>query len=428
MNPNSPTCPKAGWSYKRSYYAPRHTGIISATCPDLVLSPGCYGRRVLITGARAGRRASRSAGLAALGTVVAVALGACGSSGEPSGTGTGGEGTLVTSTTRIANAGVLGNDRRPDESCAPEPARLDEGPPDREVRNAVGHGVSPPIPDMTLVRADPQRIAVLSVDQLDALCALGLQSRIVVAATTDGSDTQPSYLGAVIHDLPAAGSRSEPDLEAIRAATPDLILGSVALTPSEFPALTDIAPTVLGGAPGTAWQDNLRTVGAATGRLAAADALIEEFDRAAAKTGQDNDATHFQASVVQFTDTTMRVFGVDNFAGSVLADVGVDRPAAQRFSDKPYVEVGITDEDLGNSPDFSIAEGDVVYVSFATAEARERAPKVMDGDAWRRLSANRDNRVFAVNNEVWHGDGEPGNIVAARGILADLRWVNSPIN
>jgi iron complex transport system substrate-binding protein len=124
----------------------------------------------------------------------------------------------------------------------------------------------------------------------------------------------------------------------------------------------------------------------------------------------------------------MRVFGVDNFPGSVLADVGLDRPAPQRFTDKPYVEVGITDEDLGNSPDFSVADGDIVYVSFATAEARERAPKVMDSDAWRRLSANRDNRVFAVNNEIWQGNTGAGNIVAARGILPDLRWVNSPIN
>jgi iron complex transport system substrate-binding protein len=52
----------------------------------------------------------------------------------------------------------------------------------------------------------------------------------------------------------------------------------------------------------------------------------------------------------------------------------------------------------------------------------------MTGDAWRRLSAVRDNRVFAVNNEIWQGDDGAGNIVAARGILADLRWVNSPIN
>ena len=53
---------------------------------------------------------------------------------------------------------------------------------------------------------------VLSGDQLDALCALGLQSRIVAAALPDGSDSQPSYLGAAIHDVPAVGTRSAPDL------------------------------------------------------------------------------------------------------------------------------------------------------------------------------------------------------------------------
>ena len=128
---------------------------------------------------------------------------------------------------------------------------------------------------------------------------------------------------------------------------------------------------------------------------------------------------------MQLTDTTLRVFGPDNFPGSVLADVGVDRPAAQRFTDKPYVEVGTTDEDLDNSPDFSIADGDIVYVSFASSAAKDRAGDVMGSDAWKKLSANKDNRVFAVNNEVWQtGEG----IVAARGILADLRWVNAPIN
>lgn len=388
---------------------------------------GCYGLRVLFRGARAGHRISRSAGLAALSTaVVVVALNGCGSPDDSPAAGTGGPGSsVITSTTRIAGAGVLGNDRRPDESCAPEPARLEEGPPDRTVRNATGHGVSPPIPETTTVRADPQRIVVLSGDQLDALCALGLQSRIAAAAVPDGSDAQPSYLGGAVHQLPGAGHRTDPDLEAIREADPDLILGSVTLTPAQYPELSEIAPTVFGGAPGAAWKDNLRTVGEATGRREAADALIEDFDRAADRTAVDNDATHFQASVVQLTDTTMRVFGADNFAGSVLADVGVDRPVAQRFTDKPYIEIGISDEDLGDSPDFSAAEGDIVYVSFATAEARERASKVMDSDAWKRLSATRDGRVFAVNNEVWQtGEG----IIAARGILADLRWLNSPIN
>jgi iron complex transport system substrate-binding protein len=103
----------------------------------------------------------------------------------------------------------------------------------------------------------------------------------------------------------------------------------------------------------------------------------------------------------------------------------VDRPAAQRFSDKPYLEISVTDADLAGSPDLSAADGDIVYMSFASAGAKDRAPMVLDSEAWRKLSANRDNRVFVVNNEVWQsGQG----LIAARGIIEDLRWLNAPIN
>ncbi|HEX2213584.1 MAG TPA: iron-siderophore ABC transporter substrate-binding protein [Mycobacterium sp.] len=363
-----------------------------------------------------GRCAARTVGLAAIAAAVVVtALSGCGNlGGDPPANPD--APSVITSTTRIAGAGVLGNERRPDESCAPEPAAVDPGPPDRSVRHAAGE---------TQVRADPQRIVVLSGDQLDALCALGLQSRIVAAALPDGSDAQPSYLGQQIHDVPAVGTRSAPDLDGIKGAEPDLILGSEALTPEAFGALSEIAPTVFTGPAGAAWQDNLRTVGAATGRPDAANGLVDGFQRAADQTGAENDAPHFQASVVQFTDNTMRVYGTDTFPGSVLADVGVDRPAAQRFTDKPYVEVGVTDTDLADSPDRSIADGDIVYVSFDSPAARDRAPVVLESDAWKKLSATRDNRVFAVNNEVWQtGEG----IVAARGVLADLHWLNAPIN
>ncbi len=311
--------------------------------------------------------------------------------------------TPITSTTRIAGAGVLGNQRRPDESCAPEPAGLDPAP-----------GVP-----------DPQRIVALAGDELDALCALGLQARIVGAALPDGSPGQPSYLGTVVHDVHGVGTRSTPDLTAIAAAKPDLILGSQALAPDALPALSAIAPTVFTGAPGADWQDNLQKTGVATGRADAAGALIAGFTDKAKQVGAGIDAPHFQVSVVQFTDSVMRVYGANNFPASVLTDVGADRPAAQRFTDKPYIEIGITDANLDSSPDFSAADGDIVYLSFASAAAKDRAPKILQGSAWRKLSATRDNRVFIVNNEVWQtGQG----LVAARGILDDLHWLNAPIN
>jgi iron complex transport system substrate-binding protein len=358
------------------------------------------------------------AAAAAVATALSVTLATgCGGSNQQS-SNPDAEKSVVTSTTKVAGAGVLGNERRPDESCAPEPAQLDEGPPTREVRHAAGS---------TEVPADPQRIVVLSGDQLDALCALGLQSRIVAAALPDGTPdhpgSQPSYLGTVVHDVAPAGTRTKPDVAAIKAANPDLILGSQALTPEAYGELSGIAPTVFTGSPGPGWQDTLRTVGDATGRASAADGLIDGFNSDADKTGIQNDGVHFQASVVQLTENTLRIFGTDDFPASVLAAAHVDRPATQRFKDKPYVEVSTSE--VTKSTDFSAADGDIVYLSFDSAAAKARAGDVLESDAWKKLSATRDNRVFVVNDEVWQtGEG----IVAARGVLDDLRYVNAPIN
>ncbi|WP_201263425.1 iron-siderophore ABC transporter substrate-binding protein [Mycobacterium montefiorense] len=326
---------------------------------------------------------------------------------------------LVTPTTQIAGAGVLGNDRKPDESCARDAAPADSGST-HQAHNAVGL-----TPDSVQVPAEAQRIVVLSGDQLDALCALGLQSRVVAAALPDDSSSQPSYLGDAVHALPGVGPRNNPDLHGIAALHPDLILGSVALTPRMYPKLAAIAPTVFTGAPGAAWEDNLRIVGAATARNGAADGLIGSFTQRANQIGASHDAAHFQASVVQLTTNSLRIYGANNFPAAVLSAVGVDRPASQRFTDKPYIEIGTTDADLAKTPDFSAAEADVIYMSCATRADADRAAVILDSAGWRKLSANRDNRVYIVNDEVWQtGEG----VIAARGIVDDLRLVNAAIN
>ena len=328
--------------------------------------------------------------------------------------------SVSTPTTQIAGAGVLGNQRNPEESCAKEPAPADSGPSTRSVHNAAGGS-----PEPVQVSAEPQRIVVLSDDELDGLCALGLQNRVVAAALPDGATSQPAYLGATIRGVPSAGTRTAPELHSIAAAHPDLILGSQGLTPQLYPALSAIAPTVFTAAPGADWQDNLRSIGAATARRAAADTVLSEFAQLAEKTGATHDASHYQASIVELTTDTLRVYGANNFPASVLTQVGVDRPAEQRFTDKPYLEIGITDADLARTPDLSAADADIIYLSCVSPAAAQRAPAILNSAAWRSLAANRDNRVFVVNHELWQvGEG----VVAARGIVDDLRWINAPIN
>jgi iron complex transport system substrate-binding protein len=363
-----------------------------------------------------GRQSIVAAAVWVAAAAVVVTCGGCGAGSPPKASTR----SLVTPTTQIAGAGVLGNDRRPDQSCARDAAAADPGPPTRQAHNTAGV-----TPDVVAVPAEAQRIVALSGDQLDALCALGLQSRVVAAALPDGSSSQPSYLGDAVHGLPGVGTRTSPDLGGIAAAHPDLILGSVALTPKLYPQLSAIAPTVFTAAPGAAWEDNMRGVGAATARTAAVGGLLNGFAQRATQIGTAHDAGHFQASIVQLTTNTIRVYGANNFPASVLAAVGVDRPAAQRFTDKPYIEIAATDADLARNPDLSVADADVVYVSCATPAAAQRAGTVLDSDPWRKLSANHDNRVYVVNDEVWQtGEG----LVAARGIVEDLRLVNAPIN
>ena len=155
---------------------------------------------MLISGQRAGLMAASAAIATALIVTVVSGCGSPGGDEQPAA----GQQSVVTSTTRIASAGVLGNDRRPDESCAPEPTPVDPGPPDRAVRHAAGE---------TEVRADPQRIVVLSGDQLDALCALGLQSRVVAAALPDGTQDHPGTQPCVPrHSHPRRAGCGHPQL------------------------------------------------------------------------------------------------------------------------------------------------------------------------------------------------------------------------
>ncbi|HEX2291281.1 MAG TPA: hypothetical protein VHH53_14045, partial [Pseudonocardiaceae bacterium] len=93
---------------------------------------------MLISGPRRGFGAGRTLGLAAIATAVGMTVvSGCGSpGGDQPGAAT--PQSIVTSTTKIAGAGVLGNQRKPDESCAPDPMPVDPGPPDRMVRHAAG--------------------------------------------------------------------------------------------------------------------------------------------------------------------------------------------------------------------------------------------------------------------------------------------------
>ncbi|WP_415974390.1 ABC transporter substrate-binding protein [Rhodococcus sp. 077-4] len=309
--------------------------------------------------------------------------------------------TIIRTTTNIAGAGVVGNNRDTVGLC-PALAPLDPTGVEGNTR-PVGHAEG-----ISVIPADPRRIVVLDAAGLDASCAVGIWERVVGAATIDpdfrGDGDQPLYLGTGLASVPSVGPVGAPDIDAIAALDPDLILGGDSLGSSMYDSLEAIAPTVF-TATGRGWKDTFLQSAAALGRGQAGFEALASFSADAERVGRQIDAAQTQASLVRFDADSIEVDGPDSFAGQVLGEVGVARPQSQR--DAAFSV---------QSDNLAPVEGDIVYVRFAGPEGEAFGREVMDSDAWHTLGSVTDGRVFAVNDTVWSGSG----VIAARAILADL--------
>lgn len=326
-----------------------------------------------------------------LGLVVAscalVAVAGCGSESDDNAS------TITRTTTNIAGAGVIGYKRDTTGAC-PAPSAPDTAAGGtRQITHAAGTSSVP---------TDPERIVVLSTQALDAMCALGLWDRVVGAATLDGPNPQPDYMGAGISAIPSVGLVGDPDPRLIEQAHPDVIIGNV---PGSVPwrELEAIAPTVFTGKED--WRGEFRSAAAAVGRSTAGTQALADYQKDAADAGVSVNSAQTEASIVRFTADAMTVLGSDSFAGQVLADTGARRPAPQRghsFEVQP--------------DDLAAIDGDLIYVVPAGDAGKEHAIEVMKSDDWRNLGAADDRRVFAMDDAVWTGNG----VTAARALVNDI--------
>ncbi|MEW1959462.1 iron-siderophore ABC transporter substrate-binding protein [Kineococcus sp. NPDC059986] len=187
---------------------------------------------------------------------------------------------------------------------------------DRVVEHARGRSTVP---------AAPQRVVVLEPLQLDTAVALGVTP--VGAAVASNVTGVPAYLG-VGDAVQAVGTVPEPDLEAIAALRPDLVLGTQTRHGQFYDALNRIAPTVFMASQSDPWQDNVRLVGRALGREDRATELLDGFqdrcEEVAAAHDLDGTTT---ANLLRPRDGgTFSLYGPTSFAGSALECAGLELP------------------------------------------------------------------------------------------------------
>ena len=260
----------------------------------------------------------------------------------------------------------------------------------------------------TEVVADPQRVVVLDSSFLDASIALGVTP--IGAPEGVAGRGLPAYLGAdAVTGVEIIGETNVPNLEAIAALQPDLIIGAKVRHEVLYDTLSQIAPTVMSESSGTNWTDQVRLTADALGRVDQAEALLADFETRAAQVGPAIGAPGKTATIVRFIPGQTRLYGPETFSGSVLTLVGFDLGTNEAKGYDPAYSMALVSEEQ-----IDLLNSDVL---FTTTLADEGSARPGFEALWATLPAVQNGNRFDISDDVWMtGIG----VIGANLILDDL--------
>ncbi|MDJ0396663.1 iron-siderophore ABC transporter substrate-binding protein [Rhodococcus sp. G-MC3] len=263
----------------------------------------------------------------------------------------------------------------------------------------------------TEIPAEPKRIVVIATGQLDAALTLGVVPTGV--AYGDGAALIPDYLSREFPQYSTemaafvdVGNRQSPNLEAIAALRPDLILANEAASKDAYGTLSAIAPTVLTEGTGVNWKQDFLLLADALGRTQQAQSIVDDFVARAVDLGTS--VGESTVSFVRFTADRARVFGVPSFAGYIAWDANLARPQSQQF-DK-------TSQDFSEE-EIQLANADWVFVGSQESDSGSGAATYTRNPLWTGMSASTEGHIMTVDDDPWYLNAGP---TAATIVLDDL--------
>jgi iron complex transport system substrate-binding protein len=252
----------------------------------------------------------------------------------------------------------------------------------RTVRHALGSATIP---------AAPQRVVTLDTGEMDTAIDLGLKPVGVIDWTGAGV---PAYLATALQGVKVVGSIMEPDLEAIVALAPDLILTNRTRHEALYPRLAALAPTVLGERPGLVWRQNYELYARSLGRERQGAQSVAGYESKVKALNAKLPAPRPTVSVVRVTATNLRYYQRANFLGSILTDLGFPRPESQNVDDFALNNQSL--ETIGRS-----GGGDVIVLSIIGGAGNEFARQLQESPLWKGLPAVQASKVLVVDDNTW---------------------------
>jgi iron complex transport system substrate-binding protein len=189
-----------------------------------------------------------------------------------------------------------------------------------------------------LLVAPARSVVVLTNEGTEAVLALGLKP--VGAVRSWGGRPFYPHIARAMRGVMVVGDEEHPDLAAIAALHPDLILGNELRQRALHASLSEIAPTVFSETLRGEWQRNFRLYAEALGRARRGERVLAAWrQRVAAARRRLGDRLGGRVAVVRFMADRTRVYHEESFSGSILREVGLARalPALERLvrGDRP---------------------------------------------------------------------------------------------
>ncbi|GAB4210736.1 MAG: amonabactin ABC transporter substrate-binding protein [Roseiflexaceae bacterium] len=273
----------------------------------------------------------------------------------------------------------------------------------RTITDATGQQVTVPVA--------PQRVVVLSEQDLDGALALGVTP--VGTINGRGQKTPPLYLGERAAAITSVGDFAQPSLEKVVALKPDLILigGIFPQIEALLPDLRAVAPTVVTYALADDWKTAFRGTAAALNKSTEAEAFLAGYDtRAAAIRDALGTNADTEASIIRWNPQGPGIMALGSFSSLVLRDLGFRRPASQQIE-------GYSHSDPLSLEQLDQIDGDWLFLGTLNADGAKALEEARAQPLFQQLDAAKRNHVVNVDGTLWTSRGGP---LAALIVLEDV--------
>lgn len=261
----------------------------------------------------------------------------------------------------------------------------------------------------TEIPENPKKVVILTNEGVEALLTLGVKP---VGAVTGVTGDWYEHTKSELAEVKPVGKESAPNVEAIAALKPDLIIGNKMRHEKIYDQLSAIAPTVYSDTIRGAWKDNFKFYAKVLNKESEGQKAIQAYESKIASIKETySDKLNNEISLVRFMDGKTRIYLGDTFSGTILKEIGFKRPAAQQGTE--FVnEIG--KERLNE------AEGDVMfYFTYELGDGKglAREKEWLNDPMFKSLNVVKNNKAYKVDDTIWN---TAGGIKAANLMLDDL--------